>query len=108
MASLARSDEAQSYEELPWSSIRDADGGREPSPARSSSSATPFACSPIAADRALDGRGGSGSPRPASSRIPAGTELAALIERLFADADTAYLHVHNARPGCYAARVDRA
>ena len=42
--------------------------------AGSSSSATP-ACSPIAADRALDGRGGSGSPRPASSRILAGMRV---------------------------------
>ena len=39
--------------------------------------------------------------------VAPGTELAALIERLFADADTADLHVRNARPGCYA-RIDRA
>jgi hypothetical protein len=30
------------------------------------------------------------------------------ITRQFADPDTAYIHVHNAIPGCYAARVDRA
>jgi hypothetical protein len=29
------------------------------------------------------------------------------ITRLFARPDTAYLHLHFARPGCYAARVDR-
>ena len=30
------------------------------------------------------------------------------IARQFANAAAAYLHVHNAVPGCYAARVDRA
>ncbi len=37
-----------------------------------------------------------------------GTELRAAIERLFADDDVRYLHVHNARPGCFACRVDRS
>lgn len=37
-----------------------------------------------------------------------GTALEPLVERLFADAQVAYLHIHMARPGCYAARVDRA
>jgi hypothetical protein len=31
----------------------------------------------------------------------------AAIERQFEDPQAAYLHVHNARPGCYAARIDR-
>jgi Protein of unknown function (DUF1203) len=30
------------------------------------------------------------------------------IQRHFADPDVAYIHVHNARPGCYSCRVDRA
>jgi hypothetical protein len=37
-----------------------------------------------------------------------GAELAGAIARLFADDRAAYLHVHYARPGCYAARVERA
>lgn len=37
-----------------------------------------------------------------------GTSLEALIHKLFADDAIAYLHIHIARPGCYAARVDRA
>lgn len=37
-----------------------------------------------------------------------GTALEPLIDRLFADEQIAYLHIHMARPGCYAARVDRA
>jgi hypothetical protein len=37
-----------------------------------------------------------------------GPELETLIERLFADPRTAYAHIHFAKAGCYAARVDRA
>jgi hypothetical protein len=37
-----------------------------------------------------------------------GQELAAAIHRLLERSATAYLHVHNAKPGCFAARVDRA
>ena len=37
-----------------------------------------------------------------------GDQLEAAIKRLFADPRAAYLHVHYAAPGCYAARVDRA
>lgn len=36
-----------------------------------------------------------------------GTALRALIDRFFADPAVAYLHVHNARRGCFAARIDR-
>ena len=37
-----------------------------------------------------------------------GTALEGAIDRLFAEPRAAYLHVHYAAPGCYAARVDRA
>jgi len=37
-----------------------------------------------------------------------GRGMEVLIERLFADARVAYIHVHFARPGCYAAVVERA
>jgi Protein of unknown function (DUF1203) len=37
-----------------------------------------------------------------------GGELEGAIDRLFADPRAAYLHVHYAAPGCYAARIDRA
>jgi Protein of unknown function (DUF1203) len=37
-----------------------------------------------------------------------GTELASAIERMFSRDAVAYLHLHNAKPGCFAARVDRA
>ena len=37
-----------------------------------------------------------------------GEKLESAIARLFADPRAAYLHVHFAAPGCYAARIDRA
>ena len=36
-----------------------------------------------------------------------GRDLEAAVQTLFADPRAAYLHVHYARPGCYAARVER-
>ena len=30
------------------------------------------------------------------------------LQRLFADPAVSYIHVHNARPGCYSGRIDRA
>lgn len=36
-----------------------------------------------------------------------GRDLEAAIERQFANARAAYLHIHFAAPGCYAARVER-
>jgi Protein of unknown function (DUF1203) len=35
-------------------------------------------------------------------------EINQSIQRLFADSSVAYIHVHNARPGCYSCRIDRA
>ena len=37
-----------------------------------------------------------------------GRELESVINRMFTDARVTYLHVHFARPGCFACRVDRA
>jgi hypothetical protein len=37
-----------------------------------------------------------------------GRDLERAIERLFAAPNAAYLHAHFARPGCYAARIERA
>ena len=37
-----------------------------------------------------------------------GSEAADLFERFLAEKQTSYLHVHNAKRGCYAARVERA
>jgi hypothetical protein len=37
-----------------------------------------------------------------------GRELESVAERLLADPRAAYLHAHFAKPGCYAARIERA
>lgn len=37
-----------------------------------------------------------------------GRDAAALFERLLANPEAEYLHVHNARRGCYSGRVERA
>lgn len=40
--------------------------------------------------------------------VTEGRDASAVIDAMLADPDVAYLHLHNARQGCYAARVDRA
>jgi hypothetical protein len=37
-----------------------------------------------------------------------GRDIEPLIERMLERREVEYLHVHNAKPGCFAARVDRA
>lgn len=39
--------------------------------------------------------------------VTKGRELAAVVQRLFADPDVAYLHAHNAKPGCFSCRIER-
>ncbi|WP_226506202.1 DUF1203 domain-containing protein [Pseudomonas sp. MWU16-30317] len=39
--------------------------------------------------------------------VVAGTEIEAVIARIFADPQVSYIHVHHAKRGCYAARIDR-
>ena len=41
------------------------------------------------------------------AEIVEGLELESQIERFLSDPGVAYLHLHNARPGCYSCRVDR-
>lgn len=36
-----------------------------------------------------------------------GTGVEAVIAQLFGNADVSYIHVHNAKRGCYAGRIDR-
>lgn len=37
-----------------------------------------------------------------------GSAVEPVIEQMLADPKVEYLHIHNAKPGCYAARVERA
>jgi hypothetical protein len=59
-------------------------------------------CSRLLSVRAFDDAG-----MLVDAEIVDGHELAAAIARLFRASETSYLHVHFARPGCYAARVER-
>lgn len=42
-----------------------------------------------------------------AAEVVEGVELEALIEKYFANPKIDYLHVHNARRGCYACQIDR-
>ncbi len=53
--------------------------------------------------RAFDGQG-----MMIDADLVDGRSLEPALERLLADARTAYIHLHFARPGCYAALVERA
>jgi hypothetical protein len=43
-----------------------------------------------------------------SADVVEGKQIEAVIERMLGDAKVAYIHAHNAKPGCFAARIDRA
>lgn len=52
--------------------------------------------------RAYDGRG-----MMVAGEVVEGTALEPVLERLFTASETAFVHLHFARRGCYAARVER-
>ena len=58
--------------------------------------------------RTLAVRGFDAGGMMTGSELIEGIWLEEAIERQFADASAAYLHVHFAAPGCYAAKVERA
>ncbi|MEZ5930385.1 MAG: DUF1203 domain-containing protein [Alphaproteobacteria bacterium] len=41
------------------------------------------------------------------AEVVEGAALVPVVERMFAREAVSYLHAHNAKPGCYAARIDR-
>ena len=53
--------------------------------------------------RAFDTRG-----MMENAEVAPGTALESVIEQMFTNPNVTYLHLHNAKRGCYAARVDRA
>jgi hypothetical protein len=57
--------------------------------------------------RVLSLRAFDGSHRMVHADLASGAEIEAKIAALFADPRVAYLHAHYAKPGCYAARIDR-
>jgi hypothetical protein len=58
--------------------------------------------------RLLSLRGYSASGMMFEADVVEGTSIETLIEQIFANQEVSYIHVHNARRGCYAVRVDRA
>ena len=58
--------------------------------------------------RLLSLRGFDAEGMMTSADVVEGRELEAAIARQLADLHTAYLHAHIARPGCYAAHIERA
>jgi hypothetical protein len=52
--------------------------------------------------RAFDGRG-----MLLDADVVDGREIEGVIEHMFVERGVEYIHVHNAKPGCFAARVDR-
>jgi len=63
---------------------------------------------PVVARRLVSVRAYDAAAMMVGADVCHGSELPALVERFFADPATAYLHVHNAKPGCFSCRVERA
>jgi hypothetical protein len=57
--------------------------------------------------RLLSIRGYDAAAMMVSAEVVNGADLEETIRRLFADENVGYLHIHNARPGCYNCRVVR-
>lgn len=58
--------------------------------------------------RLLSIRGYDAGAMMVSAEVVEGSDLEESIRRLFGDESVSYLHIHNARPGCYNCRVERA
>ena len=58
--------------------------------------------------RLLSLRGFSADGSMVDADVVEGRDAEPLIARLFGDPAVAYIHAHYAKPGCYAARIDRA
>ena len=58
--------------------------------------------------RLLSIRGYDAAAMMVATDVVNGNELEEHVWRLFGDKQVAYIHVHNARPGCYNCRVERA
>lgn len=76
---------------------------REASRARYDSHAFP----PVFRGRLLSVRAYDANGMMTDADVTDGDGAEAVFERMLSRADASYLHVHNARRGCYAARVDR-
>jgi hypothetical protein len=62
---------------------------------------------PFLASRLLSLRAYDTSGMLVTADVTAGIEARALLDRQLADPTVAYIHIHFARPGCFACRIDR-
>jgi len=62
----------------------------------------------VPASRLLSVRGFDGTHFMRTADVVEGTALGDVIETMFGGDEIAYIHVHNAKPGCFAAKVTRA
>lgn len=58
--------------------------------------------------RLLSLRAYSDSAMMLDGEVADGTAIEPVINRMFADPNVSYIHVHNAKRGCYSGRIDRA
>ena len=63
---------------------------------------------PVLHGRTLSVRAYAGDGMMVDADVPEGAQIETVLHRLFERDDTAYVHIHNARRGCYACRVERA
>lgn len=63
---------------------------------------------PVFAPRLLSVRAYDAAGMMVDADVVEGRQAQAAFQRMLAHSDVAYLHVHNAKRGCYAGRVDRA
>ena len=76
-------------------------GARQASPA-------PGEVPPFLRHRLLSLRGYDRAGMMVAAEVAGGGEMETVLHRMFSDDRVAYLHVHNAKPGCFACRVERA
>jgi len=62
---------------------------------------------PCVAGRLMSVRAYDAAHMIVDAEVCEGEALPGLLERMFRDPQVAYLHLHNARRGCYSCRVDR-
>ncbi len=62
----------------------------------------------VLASRLLSVRAFDADQMMMTADVVAGTDLAPALDAMFADPRNAFVHIHNAKQGCYAARATRA
>ncbi len=63
---------------------------------------------PVLRNRLMSARAYGSDGMMVDADVAEGSAIEPVLERLFARADTAYVHLHNAKHGCFSCRVDRA